>query len=545
MADRCAGCTNKFKFREKPAVCGKCGRNFCTLCIPKAKHKKTPETCIYCSRRLQEAMKQQEAVVLENFPDRFYNSPHLQPQLHTKLRLSDEQKDSAVGGAGVSGPVLTEEDRKLEERLRKLKEWHKPSVPVGSDTTLHERLAKLRGDEQSDTDKGPLSSSADQSSGGVLPQPTSKTQVEQAADLVKQVSDRVKLDAQTDPNSRPPLEDSISKLLSGMEVQISDEDPEKLLEDFKSFQAKQEQSALAEATSKDVQALMMKARELQQENEGGKVVAGTDSITPYPDITADEPGEVSRREISKVIEAAQREMEEEEKKQRDVDQFLSQATKQLAELRGGKGSCEDPSDCQVRSKLDPGREETPNRMDFSWSHFGGGSANPDHSTGSSLPEEIASRQLGITLSGEHLLEGGGSCEDDEVAGLVEKTMAEAALDRRLEERGLDCYIKPGGEESKPKKGSAEGSSSGGGACAAPSSSSSSSSSSGAVVSGSGWVIDPDELPWCCICNADAHIRCYDCDSDLYCTQCFSEGHEQFGLFDHKYAPFEPLTSRAV
>ena len=62
---------------------------------------------------------------------------------------------------------------------------------------------------------------------------------------------------------------------------------------------------------------------------------------------------------------------------------------------------------------------------------------------------------------------------------------------------------------------------------------------------SGWEADPDDLPWCCICNADAHIRCYDCDNDLYCTQCFSEGHEQFGLFDHKYAPFEPLSSRAV
>ncbi|XP_025103686.1 abscission/NoCut checkpoint regulator-like isoform X2 [Pomacea canaliculata] len=51
--------------------------------------------------------------------------------------------------------------------------------------------------------------------------------------------------------------------------------------------------------------------------------------------------------------------------------------------------------------------------------------------------------------------------------------------------------------------------------------------------------DPDELPYCCICTEDASIRCRDCDMDLYCAQCFRDGHKELGLTDHRTIPYTP------
>jgi len=50
--------------------------------------------------------------------------------------------------------------------------------------------------------------------------------------------------------------------------------------------------------------------------------------------------------------------------------------------------------------------------------------------------------------------------------------------------------------------------------------------------------EPEELPWCVICNEDALVRCLGCDGDLYCTACYKEFHVGEDPNEHRMEKFK-------
>ena len=582
MSDRCAGCTNKYRLFEKPTLCPQCQRSFCNSCLsPPKKGKKAPsgahiaqETCVYCSRKFQQVKESEDTEILETFQERFYKHARTEPPIQTKVQLdlskTAKPKDGAVN--------LSEEDKALFERLKKLKEGRKAGETSFDEDNIRDRLARLRGEGENDNQTG-----GGREVGGADGEGGKGTQTEQAQDLIEQMKDEVRIDGKFDDfnqdrdeelyqrfqalkgksaesatssqlkPSKPPEMSEIHQLLENMEVQVGgDEDPENLLQDLRVFQSKEEKLALSEAQSEGVLALIDKARELAREEGqpdlavGGENLISTkiqyppisdlDSGTGVPTEPSGESGSVLQADVNNLVDNTAVELRNEEIQEKADLDFAAGASERLSKLRSQGASDSTPKlddiaeDEVVRSKLPSNSSRK--SLDFVWSYFGSELNDPDKQPSSSSGGYSAARQLGVRFSASYD-EGGEEDISDDVQALLTEVMAEAELDQRLERTGHTHYLDSGGKESdksavsKPDQPVVKPGNQGGAGVGATAAS---------WGAGGGEEID---LPWCCICNEDATIRCFDCDGDLYCTRCFSEGHEQFGLFDHKYGPFEP------
>ena len=560
MADKCAGCINKYKYFERPSICPECRRGFCQTCLPYhgKKVKKTQiqiatEQCVYCSKQ-RSINKSEEEDILSNFQERFYKHARTEPPIQSRLRL-----DLVMGDSGNSSPQsdpkvvkLSEEDKMLEDRLRKLKESDKKTSPSYSEEELKDKLEHLRGNINNKDCSGVRGKRNDYGSrGGGGNNGGGKLQTEESDELMKKATDEMRLDNRLrDGNDvTEDLRRRLQALKGGESSSISvgdqeqaslskldiktflddidepfmlEDSPEKLLNDLLAFQSKESKNALAEVDSTDVQLMLEKAQELaKQEGSSSLVESGCGSDDPLPQIIypllpdGDEKkknaNSIDAEEIAKAIQKGLEEVQmEHEEKSKDMD-YIKQTSEKLARIREEREKIISDDEV-VRSKPKP---KSNSHLDFSWGHF---------STDST--PSFSKDQSGVV--GRVLPNPAREEFNDEVQDLIVRMLEEAELDKRLEASGLKYQTEdtPTHNKMEDKDGSASG-----GAVAVT-------SFPPAQMAVPRIVYGTDDLPWCCICNDDATIHCYDCDDDLYCQRCFSDGHKQFGLFDHQYEMFE-------
>ena len=537
MADKCFGCTNKYKFREKPTECPKCRRIFCNKCLDRKKVKEEGATCVYCSQKQKSVNKAEEADILQNFQERYYKHKHQGPPIVTRLQYDPKLTNITQAHKGSSDPsviapvgTLAPEDQELEERFRKLREDRNPEAPSLND--LQNQLDKLQGNEKK-TDET-------QSTMGGAPA-SNMTQFEQTQDLIQQMKEEVELDKKldthhneedtelanrfdalqgrsiTNPGGQHTNLDHDNAFLSNTGKTETDIDPERLLHDLKDMLSEQEREALKDLQAPDIQALL---KQIKPPVQGSDPNDDEQPDITYPTLPMDEVpskprGDVSEEELKLLLLQAIIENKHDEEARLKDEEFMSYATKKVSDLI----KSDSDSDSEVKSK--PKGATTSSQhpgLNFSWDHFG----TSAHSTeGATCGPSVAST---LGALGRSYDEWGFDDEefDQQVDELISQMSAEAKLEDQLESQGLGHLIN--NSENKDFQSNT---------------SSQKDTNKASNLQPYSAIGHEEPLPWCCMCNVDATVRCYDCDGDLYCVPCFSQAHEGFGLYDHRYVPYEP------
>lgn len=519
MADRCYGCTSKYKFREKPIDCPQCRRSFCNKCLDRKRLNEPGYSCVYCSQKQKRANKAEEKDILQNFHERYYKHRQ-QEQDHSKLpRVPVESKAPAVSRTSPAQTqkqgFLNPEDQELENRFLRLRQDCVTDVPTAAE--LQEKFNQFQGKDATET---PSSTSVTNQSTEVPP--GGKTSFEQTQDLMKQMKEEADLDNKLEARQREQdsemaarfdalrgretstsnsitndrTNDESDKVLSSTEGGLKpgvETDPEKLLHDLQNLSSQEERAALQVLRSSDIQSILQKVKP-EDENRPNITYPTLEGETRSNEGTNRDM--VSEKELLGLIEEGLAENKlEAELKARD-DDFIASATNQVSKLMTNSENESDEEEVKSKPRGKAGAEG--GGLDFNWRHF---------ETKGAVSRTADS--VGLDWFDDEDEEF-----DEQVHKLLTQMSEEAKLEERLEASGLGHILKEKTQEPKVTPSSVRGA---------------------AAIS---VREEGDEFPWCCMCNADAALKCFDCDNDLYCVPCFSQGHEGFHLFDHHYAPFE-------